>query len=108
AHRLAEGAWVPVRVGEMRLVICKLNETFYAYRNRCPACNMPFDGGALDGDFLLCASGHRYDILRAGRCAEIPSAHLDPFPLLAQEGVVKVALTREVADATPETMSASS
>jgi Fe-S cluster biogenesis protein NfuA/nitrite reductase/ring-hydroxylating ferredoxin subunit len=108
AHRLAEGAWVPVRVGEMRLVICKLNETFYAYRNRCPACNMPFDGGALDGDFLLCASGHRYDILHAGRCAEIPSAHLDPFPLLAQEGVVKVALTREVADATPETMSRSS
>jgi Fe-S cluster biogenesis protein NfuA/nitrite reductase/ring-hydroxylating ferredoxin subunit len=107
AQRLAEGDWMPVRVREMRLVICKVNETFYAYRNRCPACNMPFDAGTLEGDFLACSLGHRYDLRHAGRCAEIPSAHLDPFPLLAQEGIVKVALRREVADATTETMSRS-
>jgi len=108
AQQLADGAWLPVRVGEIRLVICKLNETFYAYRNRCPACNMPFDTGRLGGNFLSCALGHRYDVVHAGRCAEIPSAHLAPFPLLAQDGVVKVALTREVADATPEPTSRSS
>jgi Fe-S cluster biogenesis protein NfuA/nitrite reductase/ring-hydroxylating ferredoxin subunit len=104
-QQLAEGGWMPIRFGQMRLVICKVNETFYAYRNRCPACNMPFDSGALDGGLLSCSLGHHYDVLHAGRCAEIPSAHLDPFPLLAQEGVVKVALTREVAaDATAETV----
>src|SRR6202011_1152434 len=107
AQWLAEGDWMPVRVREMRLVICKVNETFYAYRNRCPACNMPFDAGTLKGDFLSCSLGHRYDLRHAGRCAEIPTAHLDPFPLLAQEGIVKVALRREVADATTETMSRS-
>jgi Fe-S cluster biogenesis protein NfuA/nitrite reductase/ring-hydroxylating ferredoxin subunit len=95
ASQLADGAWLPVRVGEIRLVICNLNETFYAYRNRCPACNLPFDTGRLGGGFLACALGHRYDVMRAGRCAEIPGVHLDPFPLLAQEGVVKVAVTRE-------------
>lgn len=105
AERLAEGAWMPVRIEQMRLVICKVNETFYAYRNRCPACNVPFDAGDLAGGFLSCASGHRYDVLRAGRCAEIPSAHLDPFPLLFQEGVVKVALTKDVSDAVPQTIS---
>jgi Fe-S cluster biogenesis protein NfuA/nitrite reductase/ring-hydroxylating ferredoxin subunit len=105
AERLAEGAWMPVRIEQMRLVICKVNETFYAYRNRCPACNVPFDAGDLAGGFLSCASGHRYDILHAGRCAEIPSAHLDPFPLLFQEGVVRVALTKDVADAVPQTIS---
>jgi Fe-S cluster biogenesis protein NfuA/nitrite reductase/ring-hydroxylating ferredoxin subunit len=104
AQQLAEGAWMPIRLGQMRLVICKVNETFYAYRNRCPACNMPFDSGRLDGGLLSCSLGHHYDVLRAGRCAEIPSAHLDPFPLLAEEGVVKVALTREVAGATAETL----
>jgi Fe-S cluster biogenesis protein NfuA/nitrite reductase/ring-hydroxylating ferredoxin subunit len=104
AQQLADGAWMPIRLGEMRLVICKVNETFYAYRNRCPACNMPFDAGALDGGLLSCSLGHHYDVLHAGRCAEIPSAHLDPFPLLAEEGVVKVALTREVAGATVETL----
>jgi Fe-S cluster biogenesis protein NfuA/nitrite reductase/ring-hydroxylating ferredoxin subunit len=108
AQRLAEGDWMPVRVKETRLVICKVNETFYAYRNRCPACNMPFDAGTLDGGFLSCSLGHRYDVLHAGRCAEIPSAHLDPFPLLFQEGLVKVALTRDVANATAETISRSS
>jgi Fe-S cluster biogenesis protein NfuA/nitrite reductase/ring-hydroxylating ferredoxin subunit len=104
AQQLADGAWMPIRLGEMRLVICKVNDTFYAYRNRCPACNMPFDSGALDGSLLSCSLGHHYDVLQAGRCAEIPSAHLDPFPLLTEEGVVKVALTREVAGATVETL----
>jgi Fe-S cluster biogenesis protein NfuA/nitrite reductase/ring-hydroxylating ferredoxin subunit len=105
AERLTEGAWMPVRIEQTRLVICKVNETFYAYRNRCPVCNMPFDGGDLAGGFLSCALDHRYDVVHAGRCAEISSAHLDPFPLLFQEGVVKVALTRKVVDANPETMS---
>jgi Fe-S cluster biogenesis protein NfuA/nitrite reductase/ring-hydroxylating ferredoxin subunit len=105
AERLAEGAWMPVRIEQIRLVICKVNETFYAYRNRCPACNVPFDAGGLAGGILSCASGHRYDVLHAGRCAEIPSAHLDPFPLLFQEGVIKVALTKDIADAVPQTSS---
>jgi Fe-S cluster biogenesis protein NfuA/nitrite reductase/ring-hydroxylating ferredoxin subunit len=104
AHQLEEGAWMPVRIGDVRLVVCKVNDTLYAYRNRCPACNMPLDTGSFEGGFLSCALNHRYDVVHAGRCATIPSAHLDPLPLLVQENVVKVALTKEVADATPETV----
>jgi Fe-S cluster biogenesis protein NfuA/nitrite reductase/ring-hydroxylating ferredoxin subunit len=104
AHQLEEGAWMPVRTGDMRLVVCKLNDTLYAYRNRCPACNMPLDTGSFEGGFLSCALNHRYDVVHAGRCAEIPSAHLDPLPLLVQENVVKVALTKEVVDAPTETV----
>jgi len=104
AHQLEEGAWMPVRLGETRLVVCKLNGTLYAYRNRCPACNMPLDTGAFEAGFLSCALNHRYDVVRAGQCPEIPSAHLDPLPLLIQDSVVKVALTREVADAAAETV----
>jgi len=104
ADQLEEGAWMPVRIGDMRLVICKVSDTFYAYRNRCPACNMPLDTGSFEGGFLSCALNHRYDVVHAGRCAEIPSAHLDPLPLLVQENVVKVALTKEVVDAPSETV----
>jgi Fe-S cluster biogenesis protein NfuA/nitrite reductase/ring-hydroxylating ferredoxin subunit len=104
AHQLEEGAWMPVRIGDVRLVVCKVNDTLYAYRNRCPACNMPLDTGSFEGGFLSCALNHRYDVVHAGRCATIPSAHLDPLPLLVQENVVKVALTKEVADAPPETV----
>lgn len=102
ADQLEEGAWMPVRLGESRLVVCKHNGTLYAYRNRCPACNMPLDTGSFEAGFLSCALNHRYDVVRAGQCVEIPSAHLDPLPLLVQDSVVKVALTREVADATAE------
>jgi Fe-S cluster biogenesis protein NfuA/nitrite reductase/ring-hydroxylating ferredoxin subunit len=104
AHQLEEGAWMPVRIGDVRLIICKVNGTLYAYRNRCPACNMPLDTGSFEGGFLSCALNHRYDVVHAGRCAAIPSAHLDPLPLLVQENVVKVALTKEVVDAPPETV----
>ena len=104
AHQLEEGAWMPVRLGDVRLVVCKFNGSFYAYRNRCPACNIPLDTGSFEGGFLSCSLNHRYDVVHAGRCAEIPSAHLDPLPLLVQENVVKVALTKEVADAPAETV----
>ena len=104
AHQLEEGAWMPVRIGDVRLVICKVNGTLYAYRNRCPACNMPLDTGSFEGGILSCALNHRYDVVHAGRCAAIPSAHLDPLPLLVQENVVKVALTKEVVDVPPETV----
>ena len=104
AHQLEEGAWMPVRIGDVRLVVCKVNDTLYAYRNRCPACNMPLDTGSFEGGFLSCALNHRYDVVHAGRCAEIPSAHLDPLPLLVEENVVKVALTKEVVDVSAETV----
>ncbi|MBV8102853.1 MAG: NifU family protein [Verrucomicrobia bacterium] len=104
ADQLEEGARMPVRIGDVRLVVCKVNDTLYAYRNRCPACNMPLDTGSFEGGFLSCALNHRYDVVHAGRCAEIPSAHLDPLPLLVQENVVKVALTKEVLDAPSETV----
>jgi Fe-S cluster biogenesis protein NfuA/nitrite reductase/ring-hydroxylating ferredoxin subunit len=92
AQQLIDGAWLPVRVAGKRLVVCRLEGKLYAYRNNCPACNMPFDAGALEEGLLRCPLGHRYDVRHAGRCAEMPTAHLDPFPLLFEEGVVRVAL----------------
>jgi Fe-S cluster biogenesis protein NfuA/nitrite reductase/ring-hydroxylating ferredoxin subunit len=92
AEQLGDGAWMPVRVAGKRLAICKVEGHLYAYRNNCPACNMPFDAGSLEAGLLRCPRGHRFDVQHAGSCAEIPSAHLDPYPLLLQEGVVRVAL----------------
>lgn len=93
AQELGDGAWMPVRVAGKRLVVCRVDGNLYAYRNNCPACNMPFGTGTLEGGLLRCPLGHGYDVQHAGRSDEIPTAHLDPFPLLLQEGVVRVALT---------------
>ncbi|HYY28014.1 MAG TPA: NifU family protein [Chthoniobacterales bacterium] len=93
AEQLADGAWMLVQVGGKRIVICNVDGSLYAYRNRCPACNMPFDAGFLETGWLRCPLGHRFDVVRAGRCVEVPSAHLEPFPLLVQDGVIRVSLS---------------
>jgi Fe-S cluster biogenesis protein NfuA/nitrite reductase/ring-hydroxylating ferredoxin subunit len=93
AENLGDGAWMPVRLAGKRLVVCKVDGNLYAYRNHCPACNLPFDSGTLEAGLLRCPLGHRYDVQHAGSCQEVPTAHLDPFPLLLQEGVVRVALS---------------
>jgi len=93
AENLGDGAWMPVRLAGKRLIVCRVDGNLYAYRNHCPACNLPFDSGTLEAGLLRCPLGHRYDVQRAGRCDDIPTAHLDPFPLLFQEGAVRVALS---------------
>ncbi|MEA2267491.1 MAG: hypothetical protein QOC64_101, partial [Solirubrobacteraceae bacterium] len=66
----------------------------YAYRPACPACRGSLADGALDGVELACSGcGRRYDVRRAGRCADAPGLHLEPVPLLVDgAGLVKVAL----------------
>ncbi|MBV8586395.1 MAG: NifU family protein [Verrucomicrobia bacterium] len=100
--QLAEGNWLPIRVGRTRVVVCRVDQTLYAYRNRCPACNLPFDAGSLEQGFLSCSLGHRYDIVHAGRCVDVPSAYLEPFPLLVEGEVVKIALNRDGLDPSTE------
>ncbi len=79
-----------VELNGVSLIICKVNETFYAYRNLCPACGVSFAPGGLDEGCLKCPLGHRFDAQHAGKCIDNETFHLDPFPLLAQNGQVKV------------------
>ncbi len=97
AEALADGALLPRHVAGVALLLCKLDGQLFAYRDQCPACNLPLHLGALlHGGILSCRAQHRYDVRRAGRSLDEPGRHLDPFPLLTNEtGVVKVALARE-------------
>jgi nitrite reductase/ring-hydroxylating ferredoxin subunit len=79
-------------VAGLPVLFARLGGTFYAYRNACPSCGQSLDGGTLLGAQLACpACGHHYDVRRAGRCEESPDLHLEPIPLLVQNGSVKVA-----------------
>jgi nitrite reductase/ring-hydroxylating ferredoxin subunit len=73
--------------------------TTYAYRPECPGCAGSLEHGSLDsaglvGAELTCPGcGHRYDVVRAGRCVDAPELHLEPVPLLVDDaGLVRVAL----------------
>ncbi len=86
-------------VGEPVLFLRLDDGTPYAYRPDCPGCEASLEGGSLQsaglvGAELTCPGcGHRYDVVRAGRCVDAPGLHLEPVPLLVdQAGLVRVAL----------------
>jgi Fe-S cluster biogenesis protein NfuA/nitrite reductase/ring-hydroxylating ferredoxin subunit len=109
-----EGAWAPAGslpqlhpggvlrkeiAGEAVLFLRLADGTPYAYRPLCPACGGSLEDGSLDAAGLVGAElscpgcGHRYDVVRAGRCVDAPELHLEPVPLLVDDaGLVRVAL----------------
>lgn len=82
------------RIGGHDVLFLRLGEQLYAYRPRCASCAATLDGAPLRGAELSCpACGHRYDVLRAGRCLDDPHQHLEPVPLLVgEDGLVRIAL----------------
>lgn len=89
---LPNNAMKAVEIPGLQLIICRVNNKLYAYRNLCPACDRSFSNGTLEDKILGCQLGHRYDVQLAGKCTDDPDIHLDPFPLLEEGGIVKIAV----------------
>lgn len=79
-----------IEAGSTLLIICKVNHNLYAYGNGCPACGQLFKAGEIKEGLLKCPQGHAYDPQHAGAGIENPDYHLDPIPLLVENGQVKV------------------
>ena len=80
-------------VGGRSVLFCRLGESLYAYDDNCPGCAQPLQGAWLEMTNLVCSTcGRRYDVIRAGRGLDQPDLHLEPFPLLVEQGQAKVAL----------------
>lgn len=96
---LAPGGITAARVGKVPTVVCNVGGTLYAYTDRCPGCGGGLaggrlDGAVLDGAMLGCAGcGRRYDVRLAGRGDG--ALHLDPLPLLSDNGTVRVAVVSQ-------------
>jgi nitrite reductase/ring-hydroxylating ferredoxin subunit len=75
------------------ILFCRLGESFYAYSNNCPGCGSALQGASLEVTNLVCPQcRQQYDVIRAGRGLDQPNLHLEPFPLLFEQGRAKVAL----------------
>ena len=92
ADDLPESGFVAIEAAGVPVVICKLNDQLYAYRDHCPACNLPLRQGAMTNGLFLCREGHAYDVRQAGQCRNGSQRALTPFPLLVENGQVKVAV----------------
>jgi Fe-S cluster biogenesis protein NfuA len=86
-----------VELAGMRVLLCSVRGTLYAYRDVCAGCGSSLAGGELNGNLLGCPSCEaRFNVRLAGR--GIDSAHhLDPLPLLSDSTGTKVAVPRAVA-----------
>jgi Fe-S cluster biogenesis protein NfuA/nitrite reductase/ring-hydroxylating ferredoxin subunit len=100
-ENLGQGQVVPKQVADTAAVLCNVAGSLYAYADRCPACGSGLTGGKLVGALLACPGcTQRYDVVRAGRgwseaeaaTASTAEAHLDPLPLLTENGEVRIAV----------------
>jgi Fe-S cluster biogenesis protein NfuA/nitrite reductase/ring-hydroxylating ferredoxin subunit len=90
---LGPGELRAVEVAGVRVLVCRAGGSLYAYRDACAACGTGLVGGRLGGTRLACpACGQGYDVRLAGRCEDRPELHLDPLPLLADGGEVRIAV----------------
>jgi Fe-S cluster biogenesis protein NfuA/nitrite reductase/ring-hydroxylating ferredoxin subunit len=96
---LSSGGTVLKDLGGERVLFLRPDDTFFAYRDACPGCHASLEDAALRLAELTCAGcGHRYDVIRAGRCLDEPELYLEPVPLLIDDsGIAKVALRAAVA-----------
>lgn len=89
---LSNGSMRSVEMLGLDLLFIRLHNTFYVYRNLCPACERSFTNGTLEQKILSCQLGHRFDVQHAGICTDDPNIHLDPFPLLEENGILRIAV----------------
>jgi Fe-S cluster biogenesis protein NfuA/nitrite reductase/ring-hydroxylating ferredoxin subunit len=96
---LAGGGTLVKPVAGEEVLFIGIEQSYYAYRPSCPGCEESLAGAKLDLVELTCSGcGHRFDIIRAGRCLDEPELYLEPVPLLVDDsGIVKVALGAAVA-----------
>ena len=75
------------------VLFCRLGDDLYAYDATCPVCAAALGAATVSGTALACpACGQTFDVIRAGRGLDTPSAHLSPLPLLVEPDGVRVAL----------------
>jgi Fe-S cluster biogenesis protein NfuA/nitrite reductase/ring-hydroxylating ferredoxin subunit len=92
-HLLAQSSVRMMDVRGRSILFCRLGESLYAYGNTCPGCGKPLEDARLEMTNLICSTcGQQYDVIRAGRGLDQPDLHLEPFPLLMEQGRAKVAL----------------
>jgi Fe-S cluster biogenesis protein NfuA/nitrite reductase/ring-hydroxylating ferredoxin subunit len=89
---LQDGNFRALEIRAVPVLLARAGGHFYAYRDRCPACDTAFGDALLESNMLSCRFGHRFDVQRAGLCPDNPEIHLEPFPLLAANGMVRISV----------------
>lgn len=102
---LASGEIRLISVAEVDIVVCRVGETRYAYRDACAGCAGSLRAASLQrapagagGSAVLVCPHCRahYDVRSAGASLDGAQRHLEPLPLLERDGVLEVAVPAAV------------
>jgi Fe-S cluster biogenesis protein NfuA/nitrite reductase/ring-hydroxylating ferredoxin subunit len=78
----------------LSILICSLEDSLYAYRNSCASCGRSLDDGRLEDERLTCTGcGQSFNVRLAGRSTQNRDLHLQPLPLLQQNGSLRIAMS---------------
>lgn len=107
-HAGAEGEWHAVDglaaleeetvhaepVSGQSVIFLRVGGTPYAYGSECPQCHQSLDAAQIEETALTCPHcEERFDVVQAGRAlSTADELQLEPFPLLEEEGQLKIAL----------------
>lgn len=92
---LSPGEVAGFMVADLTVLACRVDEQLLAYRDHCPVCDDTLAGALLNGKLLQCPRcATSFDVVQAGAGAN--GLHLQPLPLLDRDGVMSVALPREM------------
>ncbi len=106
---LAPGEVGGFAVAGTTVLVCRLGDQLFAYRDRCGSCGESMAGAALHRRLgssatevvLRCPHCHaHFDVVHAGTCVDgngSANAHLEPVPLLERDGVLSMAVAEAVA-----------
>jgi Fe-S cluster biogenesis protein NfuA/nitrite reductase/ring-hydroxylating ferredoxin subunit len=90
---LGQGSVRAIVVSGQPVLFCRLNGDFYAYACSCSSCGAKLDAAWLEATALVCPNcEERYDVLHAGLGLNQSGLQLQPFPLLMEGGLAKIAL----------------
>ncbi len=79
------------------VLVCRLDDTLYAYRDRCGRCDASMAGARLTGEVLRCPRCDAgFDVVHAGAGVE-GHERLEPVPVLRRQDVWAVAIAERVA-----------
>jgi nitrite reductase/ring-hydroxylating ferredoxin subunit len=71
-EELEPGGLLPVKVGERKVLVCRVGDEYFAIENFCPHATVPLSRGRLDDCVLECPfHGGKLDV-RSGRPVRHP------------------------------------
>lgn len=70
--QVPEGALVPVEAGGLKLLLTKVDGTFYAAQRKCPHLGFNLCKGKLDGEAVVCPLHKAKFDLKTGRIERDP------------------------------------